>query len=80
MEFMVLEISRPGYRSVQDQTWVPEDWVKAVNYDGRFGKLTYDVSFDPADMPVAIRKAFNYKTPMTTSDCSFFDGTQATNF
>lgn len=58
---LVLEIKGQDTEQARVKRGFLEDWVKAVNYDGRFGKWTCDVSFDPADIPGAIGKAYNYK-------------------
>ena len=58
---LVLEIKGLDTEQARVKRGFLEDWVKAVNYDGRFGKWTSDVSFDPADIPGAIGKAYNYK-------------------
>jgi type III restriction enzyme len=55
----VLEIKGQDTEQSRIKRGFLEDWVKAVNYDGRFGKWTSDVSFDPADIPGAIGKAYN---------------------
>lgn len=58
---LVLEIKGQDTEQARVKRGFLEDWVTTVNYDGRFGKWTSDVSFDPADIPGAIGKAYNYK-------------------
>jgi type III restriction enzyme len=58
---LVLEIKGQDTEQARIKRGFLEDWIKAVNYDGRFGKWTCDVSFDPADIPGAIGKAYNHK-------------------
>ena len=57
---LVLEIKGQDTEQARVKRGFLEDWVNAVNYDGRFGKWTCDVSFDPADIPGAIGKAYNF--------------------
>lgn len=58
--YLVLEIKGQDTEQDRIKRSFLEDWVKAVNYDGRFGEWTCDVSFDPADIPGMIGKAYNY--------------------
>jgi len=57
---LVLEVK--GQETAQDKVKHAflRDWIKAVNYDGRFGKWTSDVSFDPADISGIVINAFNF--------------------
>ena len=57
----MLEIKGQDTEQARIKRGFLEDWIKAVNYDERFGKWTCDVSFDPADIPGAIGKAYNFK-------------------
>ena len=52
----MLEIKGQDTEQARIKRGFLEDWIKAVNYDGRFGKWTCDVSCDPADIPGAIGK------------------------
>jgi type III restriction enzyme len=55
-QMLVLEVK--GQESLQDKTKRSflEEWVKAVNADGRFGVWSSDVSFTPADLPALLLK------------------------
>jgi type III restriction enzyme len=56
--FLVLETK--GQDSQQDKTKRAflDEWVKAINNKGGFGKWSWAVSYNPSDLPEILDKAF----------------------
>ena len=54
-----LVLETKGQNTPQDETKrrYLDEWVKAVNEHGGFGKWTFDVCLNPSDLPTAIHNA-----------------------
>ena len=76
---LVLEIKGQHTERDRVKRGFQEDWVIVVNYDGRFGKWTCDVSFDPAYIPGAIGKRTTMKAELANSSSSIVRVTALTS-
>jgi type III restriction enzyme len=50
---LVLEIKGQDTQQNRTKRGFLDEWTKAVNSHGGFGRWTWDVSFDPADLTTA---------------------------
>jgi len=60
--FLVLEIK--GQDTLQDNTKRAflDEWVKAVNHQGGFGKWSWAVSYNPSDLPQILQATNTFRT------------------
>ncbi len=58
-EFMILETKGKDSQQNQTKREYLNEWVKAVNEQGGFGKWHWDVSFEPSDVESKIKKCTN---------------------
>jgi type III restriction enzyme len=58
---MVLEIKGQDTQQNRTKRGFLDEWTKSINTHGSFGHWSWDVSFDPADIPDILRRANSSK-------------------
>ena len=62
-EYMILETKGKDSQQNQTKREYLNEWIKAVNEQGGFGKWHWDVSFEPSDIESKVKKCIN-NTPL----------------
>ena len=55
LKMMILEVKGPDDQQNRTKREFMDEWVRAVNSDGRFGKWSWAVSFSPSDVAAIIK-------------------------
>jgi type III restriction enzyme len=56
LKMMILEVKGPDDQQNRTKREFMDEWVRAINADGRFGRWCWDVSFSPSDVVDIIKK------------------------